>query len=165
MQLVISDAAPLACTSAARAGIPSIVVSNFTWDWIYSGYADAFATHAPRIIPLMSEAYALAAAGWRLPMHGGFETIPTVLDLPLVARHARPAHTRGKVFGCLRIPGERPVVLSSFGGYGIHGLDHSTLDCLDAWTVVITGREPQSGFPPGLVYVDEAEIYNAGLRY
>ncbi|MEO5896754.1 MAG: hypothetical protein ABIS06_13735 [Vicinamibacterales bacterium] len=165
VQLVISDAAPLACTSAAGAGVPSIVISNFTWDWIYSGYAKAFATHAPTVIPLIGEAYALAAAGWRLPMHGGFETVPMVLDLPFVARHARAAHARDKVLGCLRVRADRPVVLCSFGGYGIHGLDYSTLDCLDTWTVVITGREPQSGFPPGLAYVDEAEIYNAGLRY
>jgi len=38
-RLVISDAPPLACAAAAVAGIPAVVVANFTWDWIYEGYA------------------------------------------------------------------------------------------------------------------------------
>ncbi len=37
--LVVADAAPLGCAAAAAAGIPSVVVSNFTWDWIYEAYA------------------------------------------------------------------------------------------------------------------------------
>jgi L-arabinokinase len=164
-QLVIADAPPLACLGAATAGIPSIVTSNFTWDWIYSGYSETFSRHAPEVIPLIGEAYALAAAGWRLPMHGGFESVPLVLDLPFVARHAHADHPRARVFECLGIPGGRPVVLSSFGGYGLHGLDHSTLDCLDSWTVVLTGREPRPRLPAGVAYVDEREIYDAGFRY
>ena len=43
----IADAPPLACAAAARAGIPSVVVSNFTWDWIYEGYARALRRDAP----------------------------------------------------------------------------------------------------------------------
>ena len=33
---MIVDAPPLGCAGAAAAGIPSVVVSNFTWDWIYA---------------------------------------------------------------------------------------------------------------------------------
>ena len=36
VRLVISDAPPLACATAAAAGVPSVVCANFTWDWIYS---------------------------------------------------------------------------------------------------------------------------------
>jgi hypothetical protein len=32
------DAPPLGCAAAAAAAIPSIVIANFTWDWIYDGY-------------------------------------------------------------------------------------------------------------------------------
>ena len=38
VRLVIADAPPLGCAAAAAAGIPSVVVSNFTWDWIYQAY-------------------------------------------------------------------------------------------------------------------------------
>ena len=39
LRLVVSDAPPLGCAAAALAGIPSVVVSNFTWD-DYSGTRD-----------------------------------------------------------------------------------------------------------------------------
>ncbi len=165
VRLVVSDAPPLACAAAAQAGVPSVVISNFTWDWIYSGYAEAFAAFAPGVIQAIATAYASAAAGWRLPMHGGFETIPMLLDLPFVARHAHPDHDRAKVFECLSIPPGRPVVLSSFGGHGLDGFDHSQLDCLDTWTVVITGKESSDNLPKGIAYVNEADMYDAGLRY
>ena len=34
--LVVGDIPPLAFAAAARAGIPSIALGNFTWDWIYA---------------------------------------------------------------------------------------------------------------------------------
>ena len=39
-QLVISDIAPLGLAAAKVAGIPSVLVENFTWDWIYAGLAE-----------------------------------------------------------------------------------------------------------------------------
>jgi len=38
-RLVISDIAPLGLVAAGVAGIPSVLVENFTWDWIYAGLA------------------------------------------------------------------------------------------------------------------------------
>jgi hypothetical protein len=37
--LVICDIAPMGIAVAKEAGIPSLLVENFTWDWIYDGYA------------------------------------------------------------------------------------------------------------------------------
>ena len=36
---VISDIAPLGLEVARAADLPSVLVENFTWDWIYRGYA------------------------------------------------------------------------------------------------------------------------------
>ena len=163
VDLVITDAPPLACAAAASAGVPSIVLSNFTWDWIYEGYEATFGSDAPHVLPMIREAYASAAEGWRLPLHGGFATVPRVTDLPYVARHAR--HSKSSVLAALGIPADRPVALSSFGGYGIRDFDPARLDCLRRWTVIITGRDRLSALPPGLVFIDEARIYEAGLRY
>ncbi|MDD2464555.1 MAG: hypothetical protein PHI97_11215 [Desulfobulbus sp.] len=38
--LVICDIAPLGIAAAKRAGIVSVLVENFTWDWIYQGYLE-----------------------------------------------------------------------------------------------------------------------------
>jgi L-arabinokinase len=161
-RLVVCDAPPLACSAASAIGIPSIVVSNFTWDWIYEGYEQRFAAEAPGVLGLIRDAYATASAGWRLPMHGGFATIAPIVDLPLVARHA--TRSREETLEALRLPSGRPLALSSFGGYGLSGFDLASLDCLDSWTVVITGQTPMS-VPPGIALVEEAQIYDRGLRY
>ncbi len=39
-QLVVCDIAPMGIAVAKEAGIPSVLIENFTWDWIYEGYLD-----------------------------------------------------------------------------------------------------------------------------
>lgn len=147
-QLVIVDAAPLGCEAAALAGIPSVVVANFTWDWIYA----AFRQHlhlAPDVIPTIQRAYGHAEAAWRLPMHGGFETFDRITDLPFVARHAR--FSRDDTRRILGLPPDATLVLPTFGGYGAKGVDYARLDVDPRWHV--------------LADFDDAQIYEAGLRY
>ena len=36
--LILCDIAPLGIVAAQGLGIPSVLIENFTWDWIYSGY-------------------------------------------------------------------------------------------------------------------------------
>jgi hypothetical protein len=40
-QLVICDISPVGISIAAKAGIPSILIENFTWDWIYEDFIQA----------------------------------------------------------------------------------------------------------------------------
>lgn len=39
-QFVLCDIAPLGILVAKEVGIPSVLVENFRWDWIYAGYTD-----------------------------------------------------------------------------------------------------------------------------
>ena len=39
--VIISDISPLGIAVAKAAGIPSVLVENFTWDWIYHQYVEA----------------------------------------------------------------------------------------------------------------------------
>jgi hypothetical protein len=162
VRLVISDAPPLACAAAAAADLPSIVISNFTWDWIYEGYPQALPS-VPDLVPIVRDAYAQASEGWRLPMWGGFATVPNQRDLPLVARHAR--HERDYVLGVLGLPRGVPLVLSSFGGYGVNDLDLARLDCTGEYGIVISGREPEVDLPRGVHFADERLLYERELRY
>jgi L-arabinokinase len=156
VRFVVADAPPLGCAAAARAGVPSVVVSNFTWDWIYAEYREHLEA-APELIPAIQAAYRLADEVWRLPMHGGFPppqngatARQAVFDVPFVARHAThaPAETRAR----LGLPADRKLVLPSFGAYGVRGIpvDQDALDLDSSWHVV------QSS---------DAEIQAAGLRY
>jgi hypothetical protein len=38
-ELILCDIAPLGIAVGQRVGIPSVLIENFTWDWIYEGYA------------------------------------------------------------------------------------------------------------------------------
>ncbi len=161
-RLVIADAPPLACAAADAAGVPAIVLANFTWDWIYAGYPEWLAG-APGLMPAIRAAYGRAVEAWRLPMHGGFSSIDRIVDLPYIARHAR--HDRAHVRATLSLPLDEPLALSSFGGYGLPDFNPSRLDCLGAIGVVLTGHGAPTCLPSGLFFVDERRIYEAGLRY
>jgi L-arabinokinase len=174
-RLVIVDAAPLGCEAAARAGIPSVVVSNFTWDWIYEEYAELLPL-APDLVPVIQRAYRQARAAWRLPIQGGFASFDAawqadapqerrVLDVPFVARHADPSRSREEVLGRLSLPGDRRVALVSFGGYGAGRLALNRLDCADTWTVVLTGGAGERLDRGHLRIIADTDIYDAGLRY
>jgi len=115
-RLVVSDVPPLAFAAAARAGIPSIAIANFTWDWIYSVYG-AFDRIAPGAIATIRAAYAQATRALRLPLHGGFEAMAAVTsDIPFIAR--RSTRDRDETRRAVGVGGERPVVLPSFGAHG-----------------------------------------------
>jgi L-arabinokinase len=144
--MVVGDIPPLAFAAAARAGVPSMAVANFTWDWIFSIY-DAFDRLAPGVIATIRDAYATTPLALRLPLHGGFESMPVVRDIPFIARRSTrdPADTRR----ALGADAKRPLVLVSFGGYGadlpLEGLRRS-----DRFTIV----SPERDAPAGLRYED-----------
>ena len=140
---VIADLPPLGIAAAHAAGLPAIAYGNFTWDWIYANY-DGSTDLARRI----GEIYSHTTLALRLPMWGGFDTMPNVRDLPFVARqsHRDPEDTRR----ALGISLHNRVVLVSFGGYGLHG---STKPNLHGYRVLWPGD------------VDEAAMYDAGYRY
>jgi UDP-N-acetylglucosamine:LPS N-acetylglucosamine transferase len=37
-KLIVCDIAPMGIRVAKEAGVPSVLIENFTWDWIYQGY-------------------------------------------------------------------------------------------------------------------------------
>ena len=148
VRFVVSDAPPLGCAAAHHVGVPSVVVSNFTWDWIYEAYAGEH-PHANEVIETIQSAYARATAAWRLPMHGDFIPFEKVVDVPFVARHSRraPEQTRAH----LGLSPDKRLVLSSFGRYGVNSLDLDAVQLPAGWEIV-----------RGL---DQTEIYDAGLSY
>jgi hypothetical protein len=161
VRLVVADIPPLAFRAAALAGVPAVALGNFTWDWIYAGYA-AWLGDAPDLVPTIARAYATAALALRLPMHGGFRSTPNVRDIPLVARrsHRDPAEVRA----ALALPRDRRLVLLSFGGHGLQDLDVTRLDTGGAYTVLTTG-DYAAGDAGNVVRIDERGLYEAGLRY
>jgi L-arabinokinase len=167
--LVVGDVPPLAFAAARAAGVPSIAIANFTWDWIYEGY-EPERFDAPDLVRQIREACAQADLFLRLPMWGGFAMAPpeATVDLPLVARRSArdPLDTR-KALG---LPVDRTLVLLSFGGHGLMGLSPAAFDTFgDEFVAVITGHlemsEAAHRSRRGVIEFDEQALYDAGWRY
>src|SRR5262249_52113363 len=75
---VYADVPPVAFEAAARAGLPSVGLANFTWSWIYAGFP-----RCERFAPRIAEAEARATLFLVLPFSGGVEHFPRREELPL----------------------------------------------------------------------------------
>jgi L-arabinokinase len=138
--VVAGDIPPLAFAAAHRAGVPSVAVANFTWDWIYEGYPH-FERLAPGTLALIARAYSHASLTLRLPFSGGFESMRAAArDVPLIARKA--TQTREATRRKLNL-GDGPVVLASFGGHGLR-LPYETIAARNSFTLVVTEHEATS---------------------
>lgn len=115
VDVVVGDVPPLAFPAAHAAGVPSVALANFTWDWIYQ-YYPTFEVKAPGVIAKMTRAYGAATLALRMPFAGGFQAmLPVTRDIPLVARHSRFGRERARQM--LGLTSDRPIVLASFGGH------------------------------------------------
>jgi UDP:flavonoid glycosyltransferase YjiC (YdhE family) len=143
--LVIADLPPLGIAAAKAAGIPGVAFGNFTWDWIYSGYEAG-----PDLAESIGDIYRDTTLALRLPMWGGFATMPVVRDLPFVARRSSrdPAEVR-RAFG---FTADERLVLVSFGGYGLR-IDPLVLTRVPGYRVLAPGT------------FDEQNVYGKGYRY
>jgi len=113
-RLVLGDIPPLAFAASARAGIPSLALGNFSWDWIYRHLAvrrPSLASAAQRA----AWAYSSADLLLELPFSGDLGAFPRRERVGLVAR--RPKVGRAEARRALGL-GSEVTVLVSFGGIG-----------------------------------------------
>lgn len=115
------DVAVLGLVVGQRAGLPTVLVENFTWDWIYREIPDAppdLRRHAATL------ERAASAADLRLRAHPACGSHPGI-SIPPVCRMPRrdPATTRDR----LGVPPGAPLVLVTMGGFGWEFSDLDTL--------------------------------------
>jgi hypothetical protein len=111
IQGIVCDVPFLPFLAAARARIPAVGLGNFTWDWIYQGYAEGDRRWEP-LVAWIREAYRRCPLFLQLPLHGDCSVCPTVRDMPLVARHAR--RTREQTRRILGLAEKQKAYLVSF---------------------------------------------------
>jgi hypothetical protein len=112
-ELVMCDIAPMGIAVARQLGVPSVLVENFTWDWIYQAYVDAYPGFHRHIDYL---AALFATAEHHVQIEPVCFTRPCDLTTGPVSRRptTSPAHTRKQ----LHVAGEEdsPMVLLTMGG-------------------------------------------------
>jgi hypothetical protein len=110
-QLVMCDIAPMGIAVAREAGIPSVLIENFTWDWIYEGYAED-APDLRRHIAYLAELFGTADYHVQTgpvcqPRQANLTTAP-------VSRKARAS--RHHIRQQLGIPDQAKLVMLTMGG-------------------------------------------------
>jgi UDP:flavonoid glycosyltransferase YjiC (YdhE family) len=145
--LAVADLPPLGIAAAKAAGIPGIAYGNFTWDWIYAGYDGG-----EDLAESIGNIYRDTTLALRLPMWGGFATMPVVRDLPFVARRSlRDPRDVRSAFG---FTADERLALVSFGGYGLR-LDPRVLTALEGYRVLAPGTfDEQRMYENGYLYED-----------
>ncbi len=117
-RLLLCDIAPLGILAARRAGIPSVLVENFTWDWIYEGYVHRWPGLRPHV-RYLRELYR------RADIHLQTEPVcrRTECDLRVApvsrARRQPPARIRAM----LEVDDGKRMVLVTMGGVRSEPLD------------------------------------------
>jgi len=153
-RVVVGDIPPLAFSAAVRAGIASIGLANFSWDWVYRhmGLPDAASVAAG--------AYGHTTLLLELPFAGDLGAFPRREPIPLVARRPRVPGAEGRRRLGLEGP---PLILLSFGGLGLDGMDMAALEALDQYRFVMTGR--WAGLPANATALAPERLEAAGLGY
>jgi L-arabinokinase len=156
---VLGDIPPLAFQAAHEAGVPSIGLANFSWDWIYRHLGNrqpALRTAAEKC----AAAYRHAGLLLKLPFAGDLSAFPRIEEIPLVAR--RPSVPREDARRRLDMGGA-PLVLFSFGGLGLPGFDYSVLGSMTRYRFILTGMIPET--PPNVRVMIGTELEDLGLAY
>jgi L-arabinokinase len=156
---VLADIPPLAFEAAAAAGVPSVGLANFSWDWIYGHLAKrqaGFEEPARRA----AAAYARARLLLQLPFAGDLAAFPRREAIPMVARRQRgPRAEARRLLGF----GDAPTVLVSFGGLGLPGFDPRVLTRLARHRFVLeTDEHP---LPANVRGLTRAGLAALGLQY
>lgn len=157
--LVVSDMPPVAFEIAARAGLPSVALTHFTWDWVYTHYLDACPAFAP-VIERIRASYGRATLALQLPFAHEFDMFPRVEPSPLIINAAtRP---REQARAEMHVPPAARMALLTMGGHdwafaGLQGLYERT-----GWVFLVTpGAWPQvAGHPAFRLIPDDYDGYH-----
>src|SRR3990172_9059702 len=83
IRLIASDMPPVAFEVAEAAGVPSVAVTHFTWDWVYAPYLEAYPDFR-YVIAAITAAYGKATLALQMPFAHPFPMFRRVQPVPLV---------------------------------------------------------------------------------
>ncbi len=110
-RLIVCDIAPLGIAVGERANIPTVLIENFTWNWIYEGYTD-FRDRLDGHIRYLEQ------VSQKVSFH--IHTEPNCCrqeaDLTVGPISRKPRQQRQEIRGRLQIPDSQKLVLITMGG-------------------------------------------------
>jgi hypothetical protein len=133
--LVLCDISPLGIMVAQHAGIPSVVVENFTWDWIYKPYLGKY-PGLEKHIQVMQDLFGLA--DYRVQTEPLCNPAPCdLLCGPIFRRNRGTGLQIRERLGC----GSKKVVLVTMGGVAQDLPDLKRLEKLTDLIFIFSGQK------------------------
>ncbi len=112
--IVVCDISPAGILAAHAAGIPSVLMENFTWDWIYEEYANMY----PELKPYISYLRKIyEQVDYRIQAVPVCKKVKCDLQVPPIARACR--ESREQIRQSLQVDDDTQMVLVSMGGIGL----------------------------------------------
>lgn len=153
--LAVGDISPFAVAVAQRAKIPSVVIANFSWDWIFSVFLDQKPAFQ-HIIDRIAGYYQKTDRLLRTPLAGDLSVFPTLQDVPLIVRRSSQSRAQARAQFGLRL--DERVVLISFGGMGLAHIEADYLKPFEEITF-LTFDEKLLG-PANVRYLHPRKTYH-----
>lgn len=157
--VVVCDIAPLGIAAAREAGVPSVLIENFTWDWIYQHYKDVspqFVEYANYLQTIFKSAdHHIQTEPVCLPRKANLRTPP-------VSRAWRSSITR--VRQRLHIDSDRPLILITMGGIPSHNDFRGHLQAQRHATFIIPGGASALKIETNVVrFPFDADLYHPDM--
>lgn len=155
--LVVCDISPLGLLVANEASIPSILVENFTWDWIYENFLDKYPAYASAIAR-MREIKSLASYHIKTqPLcdeEGRF-------DLKVGPLCRSPMRSIASVRKSLDIPENKKLVMLTLGGIAADNPFIQRLKTFNNVYFLITGSRVSKKEDNIILLQNDASVYLA----
>ena len=159
--LCICDISPFGLAASHTAGIPAVLIENFTWDWIYSGYL-AECPGFNRFIPQFTKTFQNADIHIQTEPVTQRSNKADLITNP-VARKPRLSIIETRQL--LNIPAQAPVIMITMGGFEV---DYSFIEQLtvnkNVWFVIPGGAQKEVEYHPNLVLLPHhSDFYHPDL--
>src|SRR6185295_7634614 len=139
--LVLSDISWLGIESASRIGIPSVALSNLSWDQVLEPYIapDNPAHHA--LLGQIRQAYAGAHLMVRLAPGLPMSAFRRVIDVGAVAQDK--SDSAAALHQLLGISSQEVTVLVGFGGIALDSLPFDRMERMEGYQFLVSGVVPE----------------------
>jgi hypothetical protein len=155
VKAVIGDISPFAVEVGKHLGVPSFIIANFSWDWIFTVLVPTKPAMQD-VIDGITSIYQQTDCLLRTPLSGDMPAFPFVEDVPLIVRTSRKTKSEAReAFG---IAQDANVVLISFGGMGCDQLNLNQF--YEYEDILFLTFDRKFGGAPNVELLDPQETYH-----
>jgi hypothetical protein len=131
VNLILADIPFLAAGFAKAANIPSWMVSNFTWDFIYRDWGGEFM----EISNWINDWYTQSDCLFRLPFHEDMSAFSNIIDVGLTGGSPQFSADEIRRNWKITTPPEKTILLT-FGGLGLQAIPYHNVSQFPDWQFI-----------------------------